>query len=576
MKVVKTSVAALTLAGFAPGALAQDVCDGRGPAPVLECPAEVEITLDATCDWQAGFAEMAPAYPMDAPGMACRGFIEGHGTGARVGRVVCEDTCNGDAAQSCDVPIQPVDLTPPTIQVNQPDVTVYLAEGATQRLNIEEACGIVFEDNCTTQQGSIRGIDGIISDHPDEVIVGAPGSFQGDGISADWFSAVIELDPAILGERTYTVGYHMDDTSRNRETVECRIHVIPPACQDHVPAELMCFEELEVEVDQACDWRVQSPEQFDPDFPHDRDGMACSVWGQGHGLQPGRAALRCEDSCDDTEQRCDVDVQPIDNLPPVVQVTEPVVTLEQREGALEWARIEALCGITFEDNCTPPEGAIRGIHGIETTWAAEEIMGEPGDFRGLGIIADWFSARFDLDPRHPARTYTVTYHMDDNNGQREVVQCEIRIVPPSEEPGDPTGEPPVEPDPIPIGGGDGFSTPPEGGDEPGDGSATPGDGEDEPGDGSATPGEGDDTGDGIGDAPAGGAGGDGIGEVDPMDAMGSPTAPIFRRAISTKLNVEMTWFLPLDPSPAEQASEDDQGSKSGRLRPFFTRLFFWR
>ncbi|MFN3199113.1 MAG: hypothetical protein ACE366_12000 [Bradymonadia bacterium] len=433
MKIVLPSMTTLALVSVSSAALAQDVCMDRDPIPVLDCADTVEVPLDETCHWQGSVEAFTPAgYPVDAPGLDCEASGEGYGPFERVGALVCTDTCDGDSVDRCDFRVQPVDVTPPTLTVATPEVVVYLDEaGGSQRIDIQSACGITFEDNCADGGGAPRGISSIASDHPDERFDGEAGAFTAQGATADWFGVRVLLDPDVLGERTYTVQFHMDD-GPNRETVECRIRVEEPICADHVPAELVCEPEVEVEVDEACNWRLTDPELVAPSFPHDRDGMNCEVEGEGYGTWPGVGTMSCTDICDDSEQNCEVVVDPVDNIPPTVIVTEPEVTLEQAEGVQEWARIEELCGITFEDNCTDPGSAWRGLDLIISSWAGEVIIGEPGDFRGTGIIADWFSARFDLDPEYPPRTYTITYHMTDGDDNREVVECRVHIVPPDD------------------------------------------------------------------------------------------------------------------------------------------------
>lgn len=130
MRRVITSVAALSLAAMLTPAQAQDMCDGHVEAPMLMCPAEVEIELDAHCEWRATADALAPGFPADRPGVDCEAHGAGFSTGSRMASLSCTDTCD-DNAQGCEVRVRPVDVTAPTIQVATPDVVVYLAEGAS-------------------------------------------------------------------------------------------------------------------------------------------------------------------------------------------------------------------------------------------------------------------------------------------------------------------------------------------------------------------------------------------------------------------------------------------------------------
>ena len=90
-------------------------------------------------------------------------------------------------------------------------------------VNIVEACGISWTDNCS--QSIQTGIVAITTNEPNEVIEGQPGSFSSDQVVADWAGAMFCLDRSHCTDRTYTFTYAVVDETGNHTEVACDLIV---------------------------------------------------------------------------------------------------------------------------------------------------------------------------------------------------------------------------------------------------------------------------------------------------------------------------------------------------------------
>ena len=137
----------------------------------------------------------------------------------------------GEPAPDCGA-----DNRPPVVDIAHPVVT-YTLEGApaTAVARVVEACGITWEDDCTSNAAITHGVNDLSVDDPNEVISGGPGAFRSDGITVDWFDYGVNLDGGQVGPRIYTIRYAIIDGSDNWAFAECDVEVVSDGMGNDMP-----------------------------------------------------------------------------------------------------------------------------------------------------------------------------------------------------------------------------------------------------------------------------------------------------------------------------------------------------
>ena len=477
--------------GSEPGAPSVESCNG----------------LDDDCDGRVdnGFDVGAPC---DAGVGACR----------RTGRRICapdgagttcdavpgapvEELCGTGIDENCDGQIDEGfdpelpcpgddedcgnDQVGPRVTVGRPVVTYPLGTGRV-RSNVVDACGLTWTDGCTAAGSVIHGINLLTS--PTEAILGEPGAYYSEGITAGWFDFDLDLDRSRIGPRDYQIRYAVIDHAWNWSFVECTIRVIDgveDGCngidddddgqidEDFVSQATTCgigacraggqtvcvggqviddcapgqprVEQCGSGQDDDCDGEIG--EGFDAGAPCAAGIGACRAQGEmictADGLgtvcdaEPRPAADElcangADDDCDGEVDEADCQGGAVDCnrdlWPPVITVGQsgPDVALRDEPGWVRYSVAE-LCQMTWSDACTPDGAFIHGINEL-TSPTGEVIVGEPGALRSDGIRTDWHSVDLNLDRNEVgAREYLIRYAVIDQAWNWAYAQCTIRV-----------------------------------------------------------------------------------------------------------------------------------------------------
>ena len=202
-------------------------CDNNTP-PTPVCPEHVEVPVDQDCSWSIDLgAVTAAANDIDGNPFVCRSSRR-HADGLAMHPldVSCWDAC-GDHSPICTTLVVPRDGLPPVVTVGNPVHEIALREEwATNWVSMTQGCEISWDDNCSSR--TTRGIVGVVSSDPDEVIEGSPGYFWSDQMLTDWSGVMVNLamDQG-AGPRVYTFEYVVVDEFNNHVTVECQVAVVP-------------------------------------------------------------------------------------------------------------------------------------------------------------------------------------------------------------------------------------------------------------------------------------------------------------------------------------------------------------
>ena len=212
----------------------------QNSAPQAACDPWVEVAAGEDCEWYAE-SEQLVGDSMDPDGdtLVCHARPS-FGFGLRSTRAIvqCEDRCG--ASDKCETLVVPVDVTGPTLNAGTVEWTIPLEERDRYNWhNVKDVCAMTWNDNCTSDRRVRRGIIDIQSDDPDEVIGGEPGSFRSEGIGADWYGFILNLNRNNIGPRTYTFTYAAMDLDGNVGTTECRVKVFDPDAEP-TPCEAYC------------------------------------------------------------------------------------------------------------------------------------------------------------------------------------------------------------------------------------------------------------------------------------------------------------------------------------------------
>ena len=257
-------------------------CENNTP-PTAVCDEHILVDVDENCGWELSLAEIAGnSLDPDGNPFACR-TSRRHGADLAMTpvEVNCWDAC-GDHAELCHTLVVPQDHTAPVVTVNRPTYEVALRdEWVTNWFSMTHACEIEWDDNCS--QRILRGIIGVTSSDPNEVIEGAPGYFWSDQMLTDWSGAMLNLarDQG-SGPRTYTFEYSVGDEFGNHTTVDCKIRVLgedPTGLDPGTPGN-SCAEILESVPDSPDGWYW-----VDPDGPGgiDPQEVYCDMTTSGGG-----------------------------------------------------------------------------------------------------------------------------------------------------------------------------------------------------------------------------------------------------------------------------------------------------
>ena len=214
-----------------PVAAEEPPCGPDNLPPDPSCRAFFEHTVDEACDWHLDSADLAPDF-VDPEGHAlvCESSpTEGMGLQMRPLNVWCADACGADSGARCLPLVVPRDRTPPQVSVNSSPYVVQVADGWQDGwTHVRDACGLVWDDNCTSNHHIVHGISDVISDDPNEQIGGRLGHRTSPGIATDWHRFVLNLDaadPALTVPRTYTIAYDLIDDEGNRSHAQCSIQI---------------------------------------------------------------------------------------------------------------------------------------------------------------------------------------------------------------------------------------------------------------------------------------------------------------------------------------------------------------
>ena len=203
-------------------------CDNNTP-PVANCEEHVFVDVDHECHWELPLDVFTPnATDADGNPFACR-TSHRHAHDLRVWPVDvnCWDAC-GDHGPICTTLVVPKDVSPPVVSVGAPVHDIAIQDEWTSNwVQMTQACDIAWDDNCSNR--IVRGIVGITSSDPAEIIEGAPGYFWSNQMLADWSGAMINLarDQG-SAPRIYTFEFALVDEFSNHTTVECQVNVIDP------------------------------------------------------------------------------------------------------------------------------------------------------------------------------------------------------------------------------------------------------------------------------------------------------------------------------------------------------------
>ena len=222
-------------------------CDpNEEPVPV--CQHAVEVTVDDDCKWSVEFDDIDGGShdPNGNPFICSINITEGQGLWVQPVFALCQDGCGTHSHDACMSRVVPRDETGPVVTVANATHTISLRDEWTYNwVNVVEACGISWTDNCS--QGVTTGIVGITSSDPNENIQGQPGAFESEGTLADWAGAMFNLarDQG-AAERTYSIEYAVVDEFGNHTTVGCAIEIteIPPIGQSPQSAGASCLDIL--------------------------------------------------------------------------------------------------------------------------------------------------------------------------------------------------------------------------------------------------------------------------------------------------------------------------------------------
>ena len=422
-----------------------EACAGN-EQPASQCPAFIEVDLDATCDWALSPPEVATHFDdPDNDVLSCSASpASGHGSGTRAGQLACADVCHATPSV-CSTTVVPRDRMPVQITVGQPlGATFELTdEWVSHWSHVDDICALSFADNCTKSYAVRHGIIDVRSSNPDEVIFGQPGAFRSPrGLVADWYGFRLNLDRNLgASPRTYTFTYAAVDEAGNLAEVPCVVEVVEPViddpCAANQPPVHDCPDEIEVPVDSGCYWSIEDVQQAALYTDPEQDPLVCTpnrMWGRNLTVHESRIA--CHDNCHPASAPCRTRIVPRDDI--AVSITS-----ERPEGNAfgladhwvdNWTHVNTVCPMIFTDNCTDSEDIARGIVEIRSSDPDETMWGEPGALNSSGgLRADWhrFSLNLDRNLGATEKIYTIVYAAVDESGNLSRAECVVRVVDPT-------------------------------------------------------------------------------------------------------------------------------------------------
>jgi hypothetical protein len=201
------------------------------------------------------------------------------------------------------------------------------------------------------------------------------------------------------------------------------------------PPELSCRDYLEVAVDAQCNWELTN-EDLTPDFT-DPEGEALTCEASppsGLGLQAKPIVNECADPLGQYGPTfCEPIVYPYDDQGPTISTADPDPVVDVSAGGTEWLEynLEALCGMTVEDNCTQDLTITTAILGVIELEAAgigtSTVPGQPGWFVSDSVAATWDTIWINPDPSLPERRYAILYGAGDEFINVSLDLCTVHV-----------------------------------------------------------------------------------------------------------------------------------------------------
>lgn len=188
--------------------LAGLVCAPRAQAAPL---ASIEVDVDAQCRWSTGPSTAGEGlWPITLP-LPCP-----------------PDQVPEGQAGLCRQLVLPRDRTPPQPEVGRPEITLDAevldadpAGAPGWHLQVAEACGVRFHDNCSVEARVQTRIVDVQSDDPAEAIRVIEGAFVSPWLIAEGGTLDLRPGPA----RRYTFTLMAVDEALNRASTGCVIEV---------------------------------------------------------------------------------------------------------------------------------------------------------------------------------------------------------------------------------------------------------------------------------------------------------------------------------------------------------------
>lgn len=223
----------------------------------------IDVSVHDECRWELTSDLMSQHFSdPEGHGLSCRAVLisstEGRGLSPRDAWIECEDECRSSTpwGESCYAVILPQDNTPPVLSVKEETEILKMSSSlGSTTLDVIDFCGLSGQDNCTASYRfdsvwrNVRVTDVEVTPDTEESITindfSGTKRYTSDGIDLAGSHFWVNLNPAKVEPRRYTIAFEVADLSGNKSEIDCFVNL----CNESVDEECNG-------VDDNCDGRV--------------------------------------------------------------------------------------------------------------------------------------------------------------------------------------------------------------------------------------------------------------------------------------------------------------------------------